>query len=234
MLQDAALSAFVEEVCQADAQIISPDCRKKFDAAALKAIEERYPRASIEDVKRVCQSGQEDCRQLASIELLFLRSHNAAVLAQARAATDKIVEEAEKEATINQRARSYRAQQASQERARWQAIGGAMQGMAKGFSDAQAQQQSRQTTEGASTPQAEVRVVSRRCTSDFACGFGHACVKPTGSVEGECARVINERGLPEPGFRPRSDSYGRGTRQCYSSYECPARFNCELGQCIKH
>lgn len=77
------------------------------------------------------------------------------------------------------------------------------------------------------------------CTSDFDCGFGNQCVKPSGSFgKGRCVTPVNEFGtktyeVPTPSVGPRE------IPSCQLTTDCPIGFTCSkqtgelYGLCVK-
>jgi hypothetical protein len=66
----------------------------------------------------------------------------------------------------------------------------------------------------------------RRCTSDYQCGIGHRCMKDSYSLNGVCAKVVDQYGVPQPGAMPRPDSVGVGQGTCSFDTQCPIGFRC--------
>lgn len=72
----------------------------------------------------------------------------------------------------------------------------------------------------------------RTCASDLTCPLGFVCAKKAGSSTGDCARAVDENGAPV--FVPHgSESYGPGPSQCTNNAECPPKFVCDEGRCIR-
>jgi hypothetical protein len=62
--------------------------------------------------------------------------------------------------------------------------------------------------------------------------MGFVCAKKAGAFTGDCARAVDEHGAPV--FVPHdSASYGPGPRQCEKSADCPSRFSCDDGRCVR-
>jgi hypothetical protein len=72
----------------------------------------------------------------------------------------------------------------------------------------------------------------RTCASDLTCPLGFVCAKKAGASTGDCARSVDENGAPV--FVPHgSDSYGPGASQCIANGDCPPKFVCDDGRCIR-
>lgn len=74
---------------------------------------------------------------------------------------------------------------------------------------------------------------TRPCTSDYQCSFGNVCVKEQFSMEGTCARAVNQYGNPT--FQgPRPGSVGPGNSgNCGFDTDCPIGFKCMKGNAIR-
>lgn len=75
------------------------------------------------------------------------------------------------------------------------------------------------------------------CSSDFACGFGHVCVKPNFSATGTCMRSVDSLGLQQMN-PPRSSSVGVKTpspKDCHFDTDCGIGFRCDTasGACLR-
>lgn len=73
---------------------------------------------------------------------------------------------------------------------------------------------------------------ARACGSDLTCPLGFVCAKKAGAFTGDCARAVDEHFAPVdvPGG---SASYGPGPRECFATSDCPARFVCDDGRCVR-
>ncbi len=72
----------------------------------------------------------------------------------------------------------------------------------------------------------------RSCGSDLTCPLGFVCAKRAGEYTGDCARAVDEHGAPVD-VAQGDASYGPGPRQCYANEDCPFRFVCDDGRCIR-
>jgi Cys-rich repeat protein len=73
---------------------------------------------------------------------------------------------------------------------------------------------------------------SRGCGSDLVCPLGFVCAKRAGAFTGECLRAVDENVAPVE-VRHSVDSYGAGPPTCATSSDCPSRFRCDDGRCIR-
>lgn len=72
----------------------------------------------------------------------------------------------------------------------------------------------------------------RTCGSDLVCPLGFVCAKKAGAFTGDCLRAVDENGAPV--YVPHgSDSYGPGPQQCNADGDCPSRFRCDDGRCVR-
>ncbi len=65
-----------------------------------------------------------------------------------------------------------------------------------------------------------------KCSNDFECDYGNACVKDSGAFQGVCAKVTNAYGIPTY-QAPRSDSIGPGTGDCSFDTDCGPGWRCQ-------
>lgn len=73
---------------------------------------------------------------------------------------------------------------------------------------------------------------SRPCGSDLVCPLGFVCAKRAGAFTGDCLRAVDENAAPVE--VPHSvDSYGAGPLTCAATSDCPSRFRCDYGRCIR-
>jgi hypothetical protein len=230
VLQDDFIAKFVAEVCHEEADAISEDCRGAFRNGYFDQVRKRYTRASESDVSRACASTPDKCKSFVGIELLLLRSHNDAVISEARERIAQLVEEHDREQTTTERARETRARQAEQDRRARAALAGALQGMGQAMSESGSSSSGRTTA----APAPQQVQAPRTCTSDYQCGGpGYVCAKPAGSYTGECAKSVNEFGNQDFMHSPRLDSNGPGKRQCTLPLDCGIGFTCDRGMCIR-
>jgi hypothetical protein len=73
---------------------------------------------------------------------------------------------------------------------------------------------------------------ARACGSDLVCPLGFVCAKRAGAFTGDCLRAVDENGAPVE-VRHSVDSYGAGPFTCATNDDCPSRFRCDDGRCIR-
>jgi hypothetical protein len=80
-----------------------------------------------------------------------------------------------------------------------------------------------------------VYAAGNTCTSDFSCGVGYECVKPTYSSSGTCMKSVNEYGNPNY-QAPKLESIGSNMSSgCRLAQDCPMGFQCDSksGRCLR-
>jgi hypothetical protein len=73
---------------------------------------------------------------------------------------------------------------------------------------------------------------SASCGSDLVCPLGFVCAKKAGAFTGDCLRAVDENGAPLE-VRHSVDSYGIGPQTCATNAECPSKFRCDDGRCVR-
>lgn len=71
---------------------------------------------------------------------------------------------------------------------------------------------------------------SRLCGSDMICPRGYVCATKAGEPTGECTRAIEDRSTPAEEMRPVE---GPSQPPCATSANCPSRFRCDKGKCVR-
>ena len=74
-------------------------------------------------------------------------------------------------------------------------------------------------------------VVDRTCHSDYACPRGEVCAKEAYRSRGTCLRAVDRYGLRVYEKRPESVEPGRPG--CRDMGDCPVRFRCQRGVCVR-
>lgn len=130
----------------------------------------RYPRAVENDIRQYCAAQPEDCGSDRLVELAWMTSHNATILAEGKRDTDELVARRDRELEESARVRAQRIADDEQSRAGARAFFGAM-------------------STGLSAASESLRrdSASAGCSSDASCRYGYRCVRTTsGSV---CAQA---------------------------------------------
>jgi hypothetical protein len=94
MTAPARFDVHVEREClSAGIERSSDACTERLRRRYFAGIQERYSRASTEDIKAKCRDQPADCDALWKVELLFIASHNGAVWAEETASAEKLLAE---------------------------------------------------------------------------------------------------------------------------------------------
>jgi hypothetical protein len=208
------LERFIEEKCAGENDV---KCLEKFRIVYLSLVRNRYPLARQKDIDARCLSVPAECEYLASLELLYLKSHNGALAAQMKSRLAELDGE-----QAEARRAAHASQQAQRERAaRKQRLANALAAFGAGL----------QSNSGPV-------VVTSTCNSDYQCPPGSVCAKDSNAMTGACARAVNQYGTPAY-TPPRGDSYGPGTGNCSFDTDCSPGFRCVKtsgglrGNCMK-
>jgi hypothetical protein len=226
-LTDEWIGRFVREGCNEDpAEDLSEDCRVALRRKVLDAFRRRYTRANERDVHVACANDPERCERFDRLELLFLMSHNSIVLSTAERRAGELAAEHERAQTAARRAREAQAREDDEQRRMLMAL-------TVGFQVATvAVIATRAPRGGGSGALPSSTDAARECSTDYDCGFGHICSKPTNQYRGVCATAVDRNGIER--FVPaRSDSYKPGKQQCRFSGDCGFGFECIEGRCLK-
>jgi hypothetical protein len=232
---------------------LSAKCQQKYFDAFTEAVLDRYAAGDPRIVDQVCAEDPSRCRDMGRYELVWLKAHNDAVIAQferkragleaARTAALTEGEAARRRFAIRQQAAECENQRVQRARRRellelqsriQQAepqpevdeARRAVIGVAAGI--AAAMKAGADTLAGPGYSPSP----GRSCSSDYDCGAGSHCSKRYGLLDGVCARSVDRHGAPSAA-PPNPASFGPAMAQCTTMASCPMGFRCDGGQCVQ-